>query len=74
MRTLSEVTAEMVQIVLAEGASDNVDRAALALIRAGYRPSLIAALLDEAMADAREFMAPALAHNIIPIHGARSHA
>jgi hypothetical protein len=70
MRTLSEVTAEMVQIVIAEGATSDMDRAALALVRSGYTPRLVAAVIDEVMADAREFFAPTF-ENVVFIHGAR---
>ena len=70
MRTLSEVTAEMVQTVIAEGVAHDMDRAALALIRVGYSPRLVAAVLDEVMADAREFRSPAFTGNVVFLNGA----
>ena len=71
MRTLAEVTAEMVQIVIAEGATSDMDRAALALVRANYSPRLVAAVIDEVMVEAREFFAPPAFENVVFIHGAR---
>ena len=71
MRTLAEVTAEMVQIVIADGATSDMDRAALALVRAGYSPRLVAAVIDEVMVEAREFFAPPAFKNVVFLHGAR---
>lgn len=72
MRTLSEITAEMVQFVIAEGATQDMDRAALALVRAGYSSRLIAAVIDDVMADARTFVAPAFTDNVVSLNGVRS--
>lgn len=58
MRTLREQIAEMTQIILAEGAAHNKDLAALACVRAGFPPRLVAACLDTAMENARDLTKP----------------
>ncbi len=66
MTTLREQIGEMTQIILAEGAAHSRDLAALALVRAGFRPRMIAASLDIAMNAAREMQKPAVS-NVFPI-------
>ncbi|MHB2169930.1 hypothetical protein [Alsobacter sp. R-9] len=57
--TFRQQIAEMTQIILAEGAASSRDLAAMALIRAGFRPRMVAASLDIAMNAAREAQKPA---------------
>lgn len=57
-RTLFEQIAEMTQVVLSEGAAHNKDLAALACVRAGFPPRLVAGCLDTAMERAREMSRP----------------
>lgn len=71
MRTLSEITAEMVQIIIAEGAVQDMDRAALALVRAGYSSRLIAVVIDDVLAEARAFCASTYGPNVVFLHGGR---
>ena len=57
-RTIREQVAEMTQVILSEGAANSADLAALACVRAGFPPRLVAACLDQCMEAAREMQRP----------------